>query len=144
MHKNMQDRWEREKMKTYLCSFLYSLTYCISSRKGFLDLSAIFKMEQHFLLVLSKFSASGRKTFTLGELLMRDQCNTLFWYAQKDKPAHYAHALQEYLRGKSLLYKIQKLNSQLRTYSIFQYFPLCPLKILQCLKALIEAEDSVT
>lgn len=59
-------------MKTYLCSFLYSLTYCISSRKGFLDLSATLKMAQHFPLSLSTLSASGRKTFTLGELLMQE------------------------------------------------------------------------
>lgn len=61
----MQDRWEGEN----LFMQLPVLTYCISSRKGFLNLCASLKMA-HFLPTLSKF-ASGRKTLCLGEPLMQ-------------------------------------------------------------------------
>lgn len=79
-------------MKTYLCRFLHSLTYCISSKRGFLDLSATFKMA-HFLLTQSKLSASGRSTFTLGALLMQESMQYTATVCSKNKPVSYEDAL---------------------------------------------------
>lgn len=62
------------------------LTYCISNRKGFLDLCASLKMA-HFLPMLSKLFASGRKTLHLGEPLMQESMqNTVLGMPKKIKP----------------------------------------------------------
>lgn len=110
----MQDRWERVKVKTYFMQ-LPVLTYCISSRKGFLDLCASFKMA-YFLPMLTKLLASGRKTLYLGEPLMQESMqNTVLGMPKKINPQtvkmFHRNTCQRKNCGKSLIYETSKFHS---------------------------------
>lgn len=104
MHKNTQDRWEDEK----LLMQIPVLTYCICSRKGFLDTCASLKMA-HFLPMLSKLFASGRTILHLGEPLMQESMqNTVPGMPKRinlhTMKMHYRNACQRKKCGKSLIF----------------------------------------
>lgn len=104
MHKNTQDRWEDEK----LLMQIPVLTYCICSRKGFLDTCASLKMA-HFLPMLSKLFASGRTILHLGEPLMQESMQNTVPGMPKRINLHtmkmlYRNACQRKKCGKSLIF----------------------------------------
>lgn len=111
MHKNMQDRWEDENLLMQLSV----LTYCISSRKGFLDLCASLKMA-HFLPILRKLFASGRKNLHLGEPLMQEAMQNTVLRMPKNINLYtvktlYRNACQRIKCGKSLIFELSEFHS---------------------------------
>lgn len=128
----MEDRWEDEN----LLMQLPVLTYCISSRKGFLEFCASLKMA-HFLPMQSKLFPSGRKTLHLCEPLMQESMqNPVPGMPKKINPhtlkMFYRNACQRKNVGNASYMKYQ---SFILIKDIFQCLPLCALHLFAVFKS---------